>query len=218
MKHLQLLETLVLMFAILGVGCLHWYWSTRVPTYYTYKVEAFLTYLESPENTPLERLWIRFPVPTVNGEWKGQRQGKWVLYWQDENGLHLQASQEKGVIKLRPPRNSDPQIKGGADLYSPYAPKALFLVDRLYPGEVFEGIIWTERVESKYVSLREAGRTEALAVFALDNGDVLPAKVTISVTLWGRRKENLQLLENFYGEADHTGEVWLKKMGPCENL
>ena len=205
------------MLAVLGVGCLHWYLSTRVPEYCTYKVEALLTYVESPDNVPLEMVWIRFPVPTVNGEWKGHREGKWALYWQDENGLHLQASQEEGVVELRYPRTSV-KIKGGPDLYSEYSPKALFIADYLYPGEVLKGVIWTERVESKHATLREAGKEEALAIVMLDNGNVLPAKMTVSVTLWGWSRKNLMLLENFYGEADFTGEIWLKRVGPSENL
>lgn len=213
MKYSQLLQALAVMLAILGVGCLHWYWSTRVPAYYTYKVEAFLTYISSPDNVPLEKVWIRFPVPTVDGEWRGSRTGKWSLYWLDENGLHLQASQEGGEKELRPPRTSA-EIRGGADLDSEYAPKALFVVDYLYPGEVLKGVIWTERVESKNATLAEGGRAEALAVLSLENGEIPSGRVSVSVTLWGWRKENLRLLENFYGEAENVEEIWLERVGP----
>jgi hypothetical protein len=201
------------MLAILGVGCLHWYLSTRVPTYYTYKVEAFLTYIGSPDNAPLEKVWVRFPVPTVDGEWQGSRTGKWSLYWLDENGLHLQATQEGGVVELRPPRGSV-QIRGGADLDSEYAPKGLFVVDNLYPGEVLKGVIWTERVESKNATLTERGRAEALAVLSLENGGIPPVRVSVSVTLWGWKKDNLQLLENFHAEAENVEEIWLERVGP----
>jgi hypothetical protein len=201
------------MLAIIGVGCLHWYLSTRVPAYYTYKVEALLTYIGSPDNAPLEKVWVRFPVPTVNGEWQGSPTGKWSLYWVDENGLHLQASQEGGERELRPPRTSA-SIRGGADRESEYAPKGLFIADYLYPGEVLKGVIWTERVESKNATLAERGRTEALAVLTLENGDIPVGKFSVSVTLWGWKKDNLQLLENFYAEAENVEEIWLKRVGP----
>ena len=157
----------VLVIAI-AIGVVLWFrpWERESGTV-RFDYRATFTYLGSEDNESLENLYLGFPAPQIENKFAGNIFSGWELYYlEEDNSLTLQAT-SVGIFNLRGLRSSQLTIYTSIMENTEYGPSLVWILDRLYPREVFVDYGWTQVSKEKAdaVTLQAYGdpQGEALA-------------------------------------------------------
>ena len=200
----------------------------EVITYENFLYHASFTYRGSEENLPIENVAIRLPYPNVENRTESVYFGViWGLYWVDnDNTLHLQAT-ETTIYELKGERTETLHILIGPQKNpTPGGPKSTWVVDRLYPREVFmdSGLISVPTADANKLTLKiysdNEGRSSA-AFAHLPNPNIQdvsaggPFDKPIDVSFWAQLSkpvnDNYEIVEAFSRSIDNEtwGMLWL---------
>ena len=189
-----------------------------------FRVDHKFTHLGSEDNLPVENIAIQFMNPHVENRVQDVRKGMWTLYWKDEdNVLHRQmwgsGDEVFHVWGYLEDRKENLEILDWGAGPGEYGPGVAYVLDKLYPREVF----WISK--PAYIPEDDAGRV-TLKVYGDDQGRSFgaftkgphpygPLDKPIDVSLWAQLSreinDNFEIVETFGGakENSYQAALWL---------
>jgi len=182
-----------------------------------FQYSATFTYVSSESGLPIDNIAIRFPFPNVDNDANVlAHRGNLVLFWRDsDNVLHPEIvmngnGQILHVIGYHEPRKENLRVLLVGTERSPYGPKLIITVDRLYPRE---GLMVLDNVTSPIelaprVTLKEIGENKTSASY-----QELPPKVEpIHLSFWTELKRKINgtyaPIETFSRNYENGNSAW----------
>lgn len=177
--------------------------------------EASFTYRGSENNLPIENVALRFPCPNVENV-AVPTYTTWSLYYLDnENVLHLEAT-ENGDYEFMGDRTATLEILLHGITAHSHGPKIGYVLDKLYPQEIFWIIVLASVPEenANKLTLRDYGDNDGRSSMSYDCWGK-PFQFPINVSVWAQLSqqiaENYSIVETFSRIRDNLAgaTLWL---------
>ena len=190
-----------------------------------FRVDHKFTYLGSEDNLPVENIVVSYIHPHVENRAQDVRKGMWTLYWKDEdNVLHRQmwgsGDEVFYVWGYLGDRKENLEILGYGAGPAKYGPAITYVLDRLYPREVFwiSAPAYIPEGDADRVTLKVYGDDQGRSAGMFGKDPYGPLDKPIDVSFWvqlsRRTDDNFEVVETFGRTLENFYEatLWLHPM------
>jgi hypothetical protein len=171
--------------------------------------EASFAYLGPVTGSPIENVALRFPCPTLENRPPTILVPSWALYYQGENGLSLQMTNQ-GIVQRMGDRTSALGILAYGLENTRYGTKISYVLDNFYPREIFliTTFLSAPASESSKITLSEEKDNLITSAYCYYN----PIENLINISFWSQLSKKVGndfvVMENFSRLAENAEPGW----------
>jgi len=171
--------------------------------------EASFAYLGPVIGSPIENVTLRFPCPTIENRPPAIPVPSWALYYQGENGLSLQMTNQV-ITQLMGDRTSALGILAHGLENTRYGARISYVLDEFYPREIFllTTFLPIPASESSKITLSEEKDNLVTSAYCYYNPIENLINISFSSRLSKRVDNNFVIIENFSRLAENVEPGW----------